>query len=88
MIKLHKVLPRASKKNCNQSGPSSHVSHIEYNAYFELRGYSKKHGRDLKMRDLNEIGASIDQRPDGQTGHGQTMCSWIMVVGFHRFCPS
>ena len=29
----------------------------------------KKHGRDLKMRDLNEIGTSI----------GQTMCSWIMA---------
>ena len=65
MIQLHKVSPRASKKKCNQSGPYPHVSHIEYNA-FEICGYTvKKHGRDLGMRDLNEIGTSMGQTMGG-----------------------
>ena len=56
MIQLPMVSPRASKKNCNQSGPYPTGSHIEYIA-FEPRGYTvKKHGRRWGMRDLNEIG--------------------------------
>ena len=72
MIQLHKVSPRASKKNCNQSGPYPDDSHIGYNAFephsnqFELRGYTvKKHGRHRGMRDLNEIGTSMGQTMGG-----------------------
>ena len=69
MIQLHKVSPRASKKNCNQSGPYPDDSHIGYNA-FELRGYTvKKHGRHRGMRD--ERNWDLDGSDHGWLDHAQ-----------------